>query len=74
MDDFIREIEAFAGARNIEPSTVLQKAVNASGLTWRGWKAGTLGCTVRTMDRVRAYMRAQPAPTESVDDLAEVPE
>lgn len=59
MDQFISEIEAYAVARGIEPTTVIQYAANASGVTWLRWKSGG-GCSVRTMDRVRAYMAANP--------------
>lgn len=60
MDQFIAEIEAYAVARGIGPTSVIQYAVNASGAAWSRWKAGA-SCSVRTMDRVRAYMAANPA-------------
>lgn len=59
MEKLILEIEAYAAARNLLPTTVLQRAVGASGATWGKWKSGS-SCSLTTADRIRAYMSANP--------------
>lgn len=54
------DIRTYAEARGIKPATVLQLAARLSGHTWAKWEAGTASCTVRTIDRIREYMRANP--------------
>ncbi|HHX89639.1 MAG TPA: XRE family transcriptional regulator [Paracoccus sp.] len=61
----MNEIRRYACGRGIKPATVLQNAANLSGTTWEKWNAGAASCSIRTADRVRAYMAANPAQTES---------
>jgi len=63
QDDIIAEIEAFATARGIAPSTVTSRAVSNSRLYDRMKRGG--GCTLRTAEKIRAFMReAEPSPAE----------
>lgn len=66
MEQFLSEIEAYAAARGIQPTTVVQRAVGASGATWRKWKSGA-SCSLVTADRLRAYMAANPPPATQED-------
>ncbi|MTH62143.1 hypothetical protein [Paracoccus litorisediminis] len=61
MDEFLHEVEMFASARGIKPSSVIQAAVNASGLAWARWRSGKARLQWETVARVRTYMREQRA-------------
>ena len=61
MDQLIAEIEAYAAARGIKPATVVQNATTHGGTVFEKWKSGAAVCTLTTADRVRAYMRENPA-------------
>lgn len=62
MEQFIAEIEAYAAACGLKPTTVVQGAAGVSGAAWDRWKAGG-SCTMRTADRIRDYIRENPAPS-----------
>ena len=62
MDQLIAEIEAYAAARGIKPATVVQYATTHGGGVFDRWKAGKGTCTLPMADRIRAYMRENPAP------------
>lgn len=68
MEQFIAEIEAYAAARNLLPSTVIQRAVGASGATWAKWKSGS-SCSLNTADRIRAYMAQHPGQATIDEEL-----
>jgi len=59
MDQLMQEIETYASARRILPATVVQAATGHSGTTWAKWKSGAT-CSVRTAEKLRAYMAANP--------------
>jgi hypothetical protein len=65
MEEFMSEIESYAKSRGIKPATVLQLAARLSGRTWERWLQGDASCTLRTMSRVRDYMRENPVPAKS---------
>ena len=56
----MNEIRVYARARGVKPATVLQNAAMLSGTTWEKWESGSASCSVRTADRVRAYMAENP--------------
>lgn len=58
MDQFLSEIEAFAEARGVMPTTVVQRAIKASGRTWERWKDRAASPSLETVDKLRAYMAA----------------
>ena len=60
MEQFIRDIEAYAGAVNRKPQSILRAAVGASWGTWESWKAGKSSPTMIVADRVRAYIAENP--------------
>lgn len=64
MEQFLAEVEAYAAACGLQPTTVIQRAVGASGAAWRKWKSGA-SCSLVTADRVRAYIAKNPPPQES---------
>lgn len=68
MDEFMREIEAYAAACGVQPSTVVQNAGGGSGVAWARWKAGG-SCSMRTADRIRAFMAKNPPPS-ATDEAA----
>ena len=59
-DDLISAIEAYADAVGVSPVTVTSRAVGNSRLYTR-MKAGG-SCSLTTADKVRAFMRDNPAP------------
>jgi hypothetical protein len=61
MEDFLNEIRAYAKAHNIKPDSVPQKAAALSGLTWGKWVAGKSYPRWDTMQKIRAYIKADPA-------------
>lgn len=56
MEQLIKEIEAFAAALGVKPSTVLQRAGGMGGGIWAKWVAGSAACTLPMADRIRRYM------------------
>lgn len=66
MDQFLSEIRTYAAALGVKPGTVLHKACQLGGGTWEKWLAGTASPTMRTADRIREYMRANPPAPASV--------
>lgn len=66
MEQFLAEVEAYAAACGLRPTTVVQRAVGASGAAWRKWKSGS-SCSLATADRVRDYIAKNPAPEPQED-------
>lgn len=60
MEQFLTDVAAYAESVGLAPGTVVQNATNASGSIWKTWLRRDAYPTVRTMDRVRAYMVANP--------------
>ncbi len=60
MEDFLDEIRTYAKAHKIKPDTVPQKAAALSGLTWGKWVAGKSYPRWDTMQKIRAYIAANP--------------
>jgi hypothetical protein len=72
MEQLIREIEVYAAGRGILPATVVQNATGHGGLTWAKWQRGAT-CSLRTAEKIRAYMAANPpalAPTPDQGEAA----
>lgn len=61
MEQFIEDVEAYATACGLLPTTVVQRAAGANGAAWQRWKDGG-SCSMRTADRVRQYMADNPPP------------
>lgn len=61
MDEFLEEVGAYASQIGLSPVTVVGRAAKVSGGLWAKWSARTAFPTARTMDRIRAYIRANPA-------------
>lgn len=60
MEQFIREIEAYAQAAQRKPQAVLRAAVGASWKSWDSWLSRRSSPTMAVADRIRDYMRANP--------------
>lgn len=60
MEEFLREIEAYAIAVGKKPGTVVQNAKCGGGRTWFQWKSGASFPTMELVDRFRAYMQNNP--------------
>lgn len=60
MEQFIEEVQAYAAARGLKPSTVVQYAARQSAARWQSWVDGEAQCLPRTMERVRRYMAENP--------------
>ncbi|MDP1872117.1 MAG: hypothetical protein Q8K61_10905 [Gallionella sp.] len=69
MEQFITDVEAYAAACGVKPTTVVQRAAGVSGAAWGRWEAGG-SCTLVTADKVRAYMRDNPASPQDKDAAA----
>jgi hypothetical protein len=62
MEQFITEVEAYAAACGLKPTTIVQRAAGVSGAAWRRWTEMGGSPTMATADQVRAYMAANPPP------------
>jgi len=60
MEKLINEIEEYATAFNVLPNTVLKRAANLSGRTWKLWKSGKSTPTFKTAERIRQYINDNP--------------
>lgn len=63
MEQFLKEVCAYAERVGLSPSTVIQRAGAGGGGTWAKWESGKGSPTLMTADRVRKYM---------IDNLPEV--
>ncbi|WP_295045131.1 hypothetical protein [uncultured Paracoccus sp.] len=61
MEQFITDIEIYADAAGTTPQRLLRAILNAEWGRWDSWKARQAFPTARTMDRVRDFMRQNPA-------------
>lgn len=70
MEQFLAEVRTYAEARGLMPTTVIQRAAGASGNAWGRWEAGETAPTLKTVDKVRAYMAANPPKASEAEDAA----
>ena len=63
MEQLLRDIETYAAAMGRQPQRVLRDAIDASWGTWSRWKDGKASPTVKTVDRLRQWMRENPPST-----------
>ena len=70
MDQLVAEIEAYAAARGVAPGTIVQYATKLGGTAFRKWKDGESSCELATADRIRAYIRENPAPAPAAGAAA----
>ena len=71
MEHLISDIERFCDARSMAPQNLLRSAINANWSQWGDWKSGKSSPTLATVDRIYAWMAANPA-THRADDDATV--
>ena len=64
------DVRAYAARLGIKPGTVIQKAGAGGGSTWRRWANDESSPTQRTLDKVRKYMRDNPAPVDAPEVVA----
>ncbi|MBL1436527.1 MAG: XRE family transcriptional regulator [Rhodobacteraceae bacterium] len=69
MDKFIKEVEAYASIIGLSPSTVVQNAGAGGGNVWKRWQNGG-SCSMRTADRIRTFMTANPPRAKAQDGEA----
>lgn len=69
MEQFLQAVRDYAAADGVQPSTVLQRAVGLSGSVWQRWEEGKGSPTLKTADRIMAYMKDNP-PREHVQEGA----
>ncbi|WP_370267445.1 hypothetical protein [Nioella sp.] len=67
MEELIAEIEAYAAVANRPPQAVIRKICGYGGGVWHSWKAGRSSPTMINVDRMRAWMRANPPENFSKD-------
>lgn len=65
MEQLMNEIRAYASAMGVFPTTVIQNAGAGGGGVWPNWENGG-GCSMRTADKIRAYMANNPPPQSDV--------
>lgn len=70
MEQLIQEIEAYAAAVGLQPTTVIQHAGCGGGGAWPKWKSGESACTLRTADRLRRYMADNPPPEAELQEAS----
>lgn len=73
MDQLMQEIEDYAKRRGILPATVVQQATGHSGTTWAKWAAGAT-CSLRTAEKIRSFMRGNPAAQLAAGHAPDQPE
>ena len=56
MEQLIKEVTAYAAAKGIKPTTVLQNAAGLSGTTWDKWAGGDATCHLKTAAIIRDYI------------------
>ncbi|WP_339112801.1 hypothetical protein [Thioclava sp. GXIMD2076] len=61
MTAFQSEVRSFAAAAGKTPQNILRLSVGANWDTWDAWCRGAVSPRVETLERVLAYMRANPA-------------
>lgn len=70
MEEFVRQIEAYANAFGKQPGTIVQAAKCGGGGTWSKWKLGESTPTLAIVDRVREYMAANPPAASQEENAA----
>ena len=65
MEQFIIEVAAFAALTKKKPATVIQNAVGLSGSTWGKWVKGDASPQMKTVEKIRKYMKSQQIGAES---------
>lgn len=70
MEQFLKELEAYAKLLGVQPTTVIQRAKVGNGGTWGKWSTGAGSPTLRTADRLRKYMAENPTPQSQTEDAA----
>ncbi|MEQ3679235.1 XRE family transcriptional regulator [Pseudophaeobacter sp.] len=70
MEQFMANVRAYAAQFGISPSTVIQKAGVGGGGTWAKWESGDGTPTLRTADRLKDYMKANPPAADQAEDAA----
>ena len=64
MEQFIREIESYASKRGTSPQALLRQTLNAEWSRWEKWTSRAASPRMETVERLRAYMAANP-PTQT---------
>lgn len=71
MEQFLKDMQAYADAVGRSPQHVLRQAVGASWLQWKAWVDGQSSPTLNTVDKIRQYMADNPPPVaEQREDAA----
>ncbi|MBU2963353.1 hypothetical protein KO516_21505 [Citreicella sp. C3M06] len=60
MEELIAYVEAYAASVNRKPQWVLREAIGAGWREWESWQAGKSSPTVVRVDRLKAYIEANP--------------
>lgn len=60
MEQLISDITDAAEARGMTPQALLRRSVGASWSLWGDWTSGKSTPTLATVDRIRAWMAANP--------------
>ena len=60
MEQFIKILEGEALDRGVSPQSMIKRAVGFKWSTWRDWKSGKSSPTLATVDRIYAWMAANP--------------
>ena len=60
LDHFLGEIRAYADAVGLSPGTVVQRSGAGGGNAWGRWERGDSSPTLSTVDKILAYIAANP--------------
>ncbi|MEC8629897.1 MAG: hypothetical protein VXY73_07385 [Pseudomonadota bacterium] len=69
MDELIEKVTAFADAVNRTPNAIIRAAVGAKYSAWDDWVNGKSSPTMRTADRIYAYMDEND-PSQIADEVS----
>ena len=57
LDKLLAEVESYAAAKGVQPSTVLRKSFNAGHGVYASLRAGKSDLHTNTVDQIRQFMR-----------------
>ena len=63
MEDFMTQVRDYAIRCGVKPATVVYWA-GFAGNAWTRWEGGESSPTLRTLDKVRAYIAENPPPED----------
>jgi len=63
----MQQVRSYAKALEVEPTTVVQRAANVSGVAWSRWDIGAGSPTLATADKILKYIAENPVLADDAD-------